>query len=78
MNISQLLNDITSFSANEIDQLIHKYIEDNQLNMGNIMNTLRLVLVGKGKGPNLSEIIYLIGKEETIERINRAIEDINA
>jgi glutamyl/glutaminyl-tRNA synthetase len=41
-------------------------------------NTLRLVLVGKGKGPNLSEIIHLIGKEETLERINRAIEDINA
>lgn len=76
--IAQLLENKNSFLANEIDVLLHQYIEKNQLNMGNIMNTLRLVIVGKGKGPNLSEIIHLIGKEETLERINRAIEDINA
>jgi hypothetical protein len=30
--------------------------------------------VGAGKGPDLFEIIELIGKDETVLRINKAIE----
>ncbi|MDD4529493.1 MAG: hypothetical protein PHX48_06390 [Bacteroidales bacterium] len=33
-------------------------------------------MVGEGKGPNLFEIISLIGKEESLERINTAIDRI--
>jgi glutamyl-tRNA synthetase len=47
------------------------YIQENQLNMGQIMNCLRLALVGDSKGPDLFEIIDFIGVEETIRRIER-------
>ncbi len=74
--IAQLLEDKTWTSTQEIDHLLHDYIKDNELNMGNIMNTLRLVLVGKSMGPSISEIMILIGKEETLRRINQALNTI--
>lgn len=74
--IADILNSITDFSVETADQAVHSYIEKNELNMGQIMNCLRLSIVGEGKGPNLFEIICLIGKEETLERINTAIETI--
>ncbi|MDD2530226.1 MAG: glutamate--tRNA ligase [Bacteroidales bacterium] len=75
--ITQLLNSNTYSTTEEIDHLLHDYIKDNDLNMGNIMNTLRLVLVGKSMGPSISEIIFVIGKEETLGRIGNAIKHIN-
>ncbi|MDD2191036.1 MAG: glutamate--tRNA ligase [Bacteroidales bacterium] len=74
--IADILNSITDFSVETTDQAVHSFIEKNELNMGQIMNCLRLSIVGEGKGPNLFEIICLIGKEETLERINTAIETI--
>ena len=44
--------------------------------MGQIMNCLRLVIVGAGMGPDLFTIIELIGKDEAIKRITKGIESI--
>jgi glutamyl-tRNA synthetase len=41
--------------------------------MGAIMNSLRLLLVGAAKGPHLGDIMEILGKEETLERIQKGI-----
>lgn len=41
---------------------------------GNIMNAFRLTLVGEGKGPHMFDISWVLGKEETLARMKRAIE----
>ncbi len=58
------------------DAVIENYVLPNQLNIGQIMNSFRLCLVGAAKGPDLFEIITLIGEEETIHRIKKGIEAI--
>ena len=40
------------------------------------MNPLRIAVVGEAKGPHLFDIFELIGKEETINRIERALEQL--
>jgi glutamyl-tRNA synthetase len=40
------------------------------------MQPLRLSLVGALKGPHLFDIIELIGKEETVKRIQNAIKNL--
>ena len=45
----------------------------NEMGMGKVMQPLRLSLVGELKGPHLFDIIEMIGKEETIKRIGKAI-----
>jgi glutamyl-tRNA synthetase len=42
--------------------------------MGAVMNAFRLAVVGASKGPHMFDIIELLGKEETIKRIEKAIE----
>ena len=37
------------------------------------MNAWRLTLVGEGKGPGMFDISAFLGKEETINRMKRAI-----
>ncbi len=41
------------------------------------MNPFRLSVVGALKGPHLFDIIALIGKEETLVRIEKGLQDIN-
>ncbi len=56
--------------------LLDDYILGNQLNMGQIMNSLRLAVVGETKGPDMLTLVLMIGKEETIRRVQRAIDTI--
>ena len=44
--------------------------------MGYVMNAFRLTVVGECKGPHMFDITELLGKEETIRRIRRGIENI--
>ena len=44
--------------------------------MGQIMFPFRLTLVGAGMGPDVAEIAVMIGKDETIRRIQKAIATI--
>ena len=50
------------------------WIESKGYHLGNIMNATRLALVGEGKGPHIFDITEALGKEETIRRMQKAIE----
>jgi glutamyl-tRNA synthetase len=72
-NILGKISTIEQFSAHEIETQIKEYINANNLGMGKVMNALRLSLVGASKGPGVADICEVIGKEETIKRINLAM-----
>ena len=57
-----------------IEETVLNWIRDNEYHMGNVMNAFRLAIVGEGKGPHIFDITEIIGKEETLRRIRRAIE----
>jgi len=71
--IMEILATVTPFNKTIAHEKVVAFIQENQLNMGQIMNCLRLALVGDSKGPDLFEIIDFIGMEETIVRIERAV-----
>ena len=66
-----------NFSANHQETVVKQWISDNGFNMGGIMRRLRLAIVGEPKGPAIFVITELIGKRETIRRIEGAITSIN-
>lgn len=72
-----VLVDIDDFSESNTEHIVKNWIAENNLNMGGIMNCLRLCLVGEPKGPSLFVISEMIGKEETIKRIESAIEKLS-
>jgi len=61
------------FNTEGLKQIIHDFAENKGLGMGKVMMPLRLALVGELKGPDVPDIMELLGKEETISRINNAI-----
>ncbi|SDL95164.1 glutamate--tRNA ligase [Chryseobacterium taihuense] len=63
----------TDFNAENLKQIVHDFAENKGLGMGKVMMPLRLSLVGELKGPDVPEIMELLGKEETTSRINNAI-----
>lgn len=56
--------------------LLDDYIVGNGLNMGQVMNSLRLAVVGRTVGPDMLTLVMMLGKDETIRRVQRAIETI--
>ncbi len=68
----QLIREMDDFSAETQEKTVMGWIQDNQLHTGNIMNAYRLAVVGEGKGPHMFHITEVIGREETIARLQRA------
>jgi glutamyl-tRNA synthetase len=71
---SDVLNHTQDFTAENLDITIKSFLDAHQLGMGQLMNPLRLCLVGEMKGPHLTDIMEVVGKEEVIHRIKRAVE----
>ncbi|CAM4181068.1 MULTISPECIES: glutamate--tRNA ligase [Flavobacterium] len=67
------LNTISNFTSLNIETLLKEWMTQNEIGMGKVMQPLRLSLVGALKGPHLFDIIEMIGKEETVRRIEKAI-----
>ena len=64
-----MLKSISDFDAKNIENIVKNWISEQDLPMGKIMQPLRVKIVGAMKGPDLFEIIAMIGKEEAIKRI---------
>lgn len=71
-----VLDRFDSFDNPDIEPTVLKWIEDKGYHLGNVMNAFRLTVVGECKGPHMFDIIALLGKEETMKRIERGIETI--
>ncbi len=74
--LCDILQNINDFSAHPTEEIVKKWIEEKQYHLGNIMNAFRLTLVGESKGPHIFDITEILGKEESIRRIKRAIETL--
>ena len=72
--LSQVLNSIEDFSIEGQEPIVLKWVEDKGYKLGDVMNAFRLCLVGEGKGPGMFDISAFLGKEETLARLQRAIE----
>jgi glutamyl-tRNA synthetase len=72
-NLISVLEGIKDFNATTIETVVKEWMTANEIGMGKIMQPFRLSLVGALKGPHLFDIAELIGKQETILRIQKAI-----
>lgn len=72
-NLIEVLNEIDDFTSNTIETIVKEWMTTNEIGMGKIMQPFRLSLVGALKGPHLFDIVEIIGKEETIKRIKKAV-----
>ncbi|MFO7658504.1 MAG: glutamate--tRNA ligase [Bacteroidales bacterium] len=74
--ILEIISPVQQFDAQTLKRVFETYIESNNLPFGKIMNPLRLLLVGTNIGPHLFDIMELLGKDETIKRIEKGLKKI--
>ena len=72
--LTRILNDITEFDSENVSSIVKGWITGKEISFGKIMMPLRIALVGSLQGPDLFDIASIIGKEDTIQRIENAIE----
>ena len=74
--LADILKNIDDFSSSHQEEVVKNWIETKEYHLGNIMNAFRLAVVGESKGPHMFDITALIGKDETVGRIESAIQRI--
>ena len=74
--LCDVLNGIDDFSVEGQEKVVMAWIESKGYKLGDVMNAFRLCLVGEGKGPGMFDISAFLGKDETIHRIKKAINNI--
>ena len=72
-NLKEKLVSLNNFSSENIENVFKAYLEESKIGMGKLLPQFRLSLTGLAMGPSLFEIASLIGKKETLKRIEIAI-----
>jgi glutamyl-tRNA synthetase len=73
IELKSVLDDIREFTPTVTEQTVKSWIERKGYNTGAVMNAFRLVIVGASRGPHMFDIISWIGKEETLNRIDKGV-----
>lgn len=71
--IIDALNGIETFTSQNIHDALFSGLEAEGIKPGKIMQALRLAITGEGKGPDLMLVMEILGKEESIRRVQQAI-----
>ncbi|WP_353661701.1 glutamate--tRNA ligase [Hydrogenimonas sp. SS33] len=56
--------------------LMERFVKEKEIGFGKIGMPLRVALIGKLGGPDLSDVMSIIGKEETVARIQKLLEHL--
>ena len=62
-----------NFAADHLQNGVKDWCAENEIGLGKIMAPLRLSMVGSLQGPDLFQSIELLGKEESLKRIDQAL-----
>ena len=68
--LKSLLNQLSNYSAENVENVFHEILKKYQLGMGALMPLFRVALTGEMGGPPVFQIAETLGKEETIRRID--------
>ena len=75
-NVIEIISATQDFTVENLQTKLKGWITDNEIGFGKVMMPLRLALVGALQGPDVFDIMFMIGKDETIKRIKSLIKNI--
>jgi len=77
-SLQGVLNSLSTFTPESIERVFKEYLESEKLGTGQVLPNFRLLVTGVGSGPSMFEIAALLGKEETIRRIEDGLERLKS
>lgn len=66
-----------TWSAEQTQQIVEVTAESHELKLGKLAQPLRVALTGQAASPGIGATLALVGRERTLQRIDRAIVYIN-
>ncbi len=72
--LSQIISHVSDFTVENLQTDVKAWIGKKQVGFGKVMQPLRLALVGAMQGPDVFEIMFMIGKAETVNRIENLVQ----
>lgn len=75
--VGEILSACADFSEATTETAVKSWITENQIPMGGVMNTLRLAIVGGSGGASIFAITAILGRAETLCRIEAAIKSLD-
>lgn len=75
--LTALLEKQEDWSAEALDALVMPWIEQNEYGVGVVMNAFRICLVGAARGPHIWAITDVLGKKETLARVQTALQKLS-
>jgi glutamyl-tRNA synthetase len=76
--IRETLASLEDWVPDSLDRAVRDTAESLELGMGKIAQPLRVALTGTGMSPSIDLTLWLVGKDRTLARIDRALEFIAA
>lgn len=67
----------TDVSADQAKAVLEQVLDELDIKMGRVMQALRLAVTGEGSGPDLMPTIEVLGKDETVSRIENALQKLD-
>ena len=64
---------LTEWRKGELETILQSLSKNNQISMGKITMPLRIALLGSLSGPSVVDLLNIIGKKDSIDRINKAL-----
>lgn len=68
-----VLGGLESFDLEQVNDSLMKEIESKSYKVGEFFMSLRIAITGKKFTPPINESMIILGKDETLDRINRAL-----
>jgi glutamyl-tRNA synthetase len=76
-SVASLFKSVENWNSSSVKEIFSDFMNKQGWNFGAVMNPLRICLVGGNMGPDLFVICEIIGREDTINRIETAIRKLN-
>jgi len=73
-DLAARFNALPDFTSDAIEACFKGYLAEKELGFGKVGPSFRLAVTGKGMGPSMFTICAVLGKDEVLARISKAIE----
>jgi glutamyl-tRNA synthetase len=68
-DLAEILSGLTLWDENTLDSAVRAYADTSELKLGLVAQPLRAALTGSNVSPGIFEVMVVLGRDETLERL---------
>ena len=77
-DLAAVLDGVEDFTSENVETAFKGFLEARELGFGQVLLPFRIALTGEGGGPSMFDFSAFLGKEATLDRLNRGVEAVLA